>query len=63
MAVGLSTAPAKEWLFVSDSVGSIAMAKDSVVWPESPIAVTFDQDHTLSLIGIVKGDVNGSWAV
>jgi Ca2+-binding RTX toxin-like protein len=61
MAVKLITAPAKEWLFVPDSVGSEAMSRTNVVWPVNPIPVTLEMDQELHLIGIVKGDVNGSW--
>jgi len=61
MAVKLSTAPEKEWLFVPESVGSETMSRTSVVWPDNPIPVTLDADQELDLIGIVKGDVNGSW--
>ena len=61
MAVKLSTAPEKEWLFVPESVGSEAMSRTNVVWPDNPIPVTLDMDQELHLIGIVKGDVNGSW--
>jgi hypothetical protein len=61
MAVKLDTAPAKEWLFVPESVGSESMSRTNVVWPDNPIPVTLDMDQELNLIGIVKGDVNGSW--
>jgi serralysin len=61
MAVKLSTAPEKEWLFVPESVGSEVMSRTSVVWPDNPISVTLDGDQELDLIGIIKGDVNGSW--
>ena len=61
MAVKLSTAPEKEWLFVPESVGSETMSRTHVVWPDSTISVTLDIDQELHLIGIVKGDVNGSW--
>ena len=61
MAVKLSTAPEKEWLFVPESVGSETMSRTHVVWPDSMIPVTLDVDQELHLIGIVKGDVNGSW--
>jgi VCBS repeat-containing protein len=63
MAVKLNTAPAKEWIFVPESVGSENMTRTDVVWPDNPIPVTLDMDQELNLIGIVKGDVNGSWAV
>ncbi len=61
MAVKLSSAPEKEWLFVPESVGSESMSRTHVVWPDNPIPVTLDMDQELHLIGIVKGDVNGSW--
>ncbi len=61
MAVKLSTAPEKEWLFVPESVESETMSRTHVVWPDNPIPVTLDSDQELHLIGIVKGDVNGSW--
>jgi hypothetical protein len=62
IAVKLDTAPAKEWLFVPESVGSESMTRTHVVWPDNPISLTLDMDQELSLIGIVKGYVNGSWA-
>ncbi len=61
MAVKLDTAPEKEWLFVPESVASEEMSRTHVVWPDNPIPVTLDMDQELHLIGIVKGDVNGSW--
>jgi RHS repeat-associated protein len=61
MAVKLSTAPEKEWLFVAESVGSETMSRTNVVWPDNPIPLTLNADQELDLIGIVKGDVNGSW--
>ncbi len=61
MAVKLSTAPEKEWLFVPESVGSETMSRMNVLWPDNPTPVTLDADQDLHLIGIVQGDVNGSW--
>ena len=61
MAVKFDTAPANEWMFVPESVGSDAMSRTHVVWPDNPIPVTLGVDQELHLIGIVKGDVNGSW--
>ncbi|MEI8012621.1 MAG: choice-of-anchor L domain-containing protein [Candidatus Omnitrophota bacterium] len=61
MAVKLSTAPEKEWLFMPESVGSETMSRTSVHWPENPIPVILDVDQELHIIGVVKGDVNGSW--
>ncbi|MFZ4526237.1 MAG: Ig-like domain-containing protein [Chlorobium sp.] len=62
MAVKLSSAPEMEWLFVPESVGSESMSRTHVVWPDNPMPVTLDMDQEVHLIGIVKGDVNGSWA-
>ncbi len=61
MAVKLSTAPEKEWLFVPESVGGETMSRTHVFWPDNPRPVTLNADQELHLIGIVKGDVNGSW--
>ncbi len=61
MAVKLDTAPANEWLFVPESVGSESMSRTHVIWPDNPLPVTLDVDQQLHLIGIVKGDVDGSW--
>ena len=66
MAVKLSTAPAKEWMFVEES-------RD--FWNETTSKFTLDRsnanwDHSISgvkapgeanLVGVLKGDVNGSW--
>ena len=61
MAVKLDTATANEWLFVPESVGSESMSRAHVIWPDNPVPVTLDVDQELHLIGIVKGDVDGSW--
>ncbi len=61
MSVGLPTAPASEWLFVSESVGSEVMSRTNVVWPDDPVSIIFGTDQELDLIGIVRGDVDGSW--
>jgi hypothetical protein len=63
MAVKLSTAPAREWLFVPESIGSETMSRTNVIWPDNPVSITLDRDQELNLIGIVTGDVNGSWLV
>jgi len=61
MAVGLSSAPEDEWIFVTEAVGSQTMTRNTVDWSNADIAVTLDHDIELDLIGIVKGDVDGSW--
>ncbi len=61
MSVMLDIAPEKELVFVPESMGSEAMSRTHVVWTDNPIQVTLDVDHDLHLIGIVMGDINGSW--
>jgi hypothetical protein len=39
------------------------MNRNSVIWPAAHIDVTLDQDQHLDLVGVLKGDVNGSWTV
>ena len=55
-----------EWLMVPDSVGSLSMSRTSVNLPSgmttSSSALTLDQNKAVHLVGIVLGDVNGSWA-
>ena len=61
MAVHLSSAPANEWFFVSESLGSESMSRSHVIWQDKLLLMTIDHDQQLELIGIVKGDVDGSW--
>ncbi|MFZ4524514.1 MAG: FG-GAP-like repeat-containing protein [Chlorobium sp.] len=61
MAVKLSSAPVSEWLFVSESTASAIMDRNMVDWSHVIPTVTLDHDVELDLIGIVKGDVDGSW--
>lgn len=61
MAVQLDSAPANEWIFVPESVGSETMTRTNVVWQDNALPVTLDSDQELHLIGILKGDVDGSW--
>ena len=66
MAVKLSSAPGFEWLLVPDSVGSLDMSRTSVMLPNgvttSSFSLTLDQNKEVHLVGILLGDVNGSWA-
>ena len=61
MAIKYPGAPANEWLFVPESVGTETMSRTAVHWPEADIAISLNHDMELDLIGIVKGDINGSW--
>ena len=61
MAVNLSTAPEKTWLFVPETVGNDTMTRTSVIWSGTVNPISVDHSQTVHLIGIVSGDVNGSW--
>jgi len=61
MAVHLDTAPAHEWMFVPDSIEDVTMSKSAVDWEAAQMSVTVASDMQVDLVGIVKGDVNGSW--
>lgn len=61
MAVGLDSAPSKGWLFVPDSVAEETMGRTSVHWGDYFSDLTIAKDTELDLIGVVRGDVNGSW--
>ena len=67
MAVKLPTAPLDEWLFVEETrdfwdeiKGEFTLNKDNAYWDRS-INVEVQGNTELGLVGIVKGDVNGSW--
>jgi len=61
MAVNLSTAPEKSWLFVPETVENDNMSRANVIWSDTVNPLTVDHNQTLHLVGIVSGDVNGSW--
>jgi methionine-rich copper-binding protein CopC len=61
MAVNLSTAPEKSWFFVPEMVVNDNMTRSNVIWSDTVNPVTVDHNQTLHLVGIVSGDVNGSW--
>ena len=61
MAIKYSGAPANEWLFVEPSVGTETMSRTAVHWPVADLSIQLDHNMELDLIGIVKGDINGSW--
>ena len=60
MAVDYDGALADEWLFFQDEAGETPMSRLNVAW-ESEQDVTVDQDLAVDLVGVVKGDVDGSW--
>ncbi len=68
MAVKLPTAPAKEWLFVEETrdfwdeaTGKFTLDRTHASWDHA-ISANLQSDQTLNLVGVLKGDVNGSWA-
>jgi len=63
MAVGIESAPDDEWIFVSEAVADKTMDRTHVDWSDLAPTIDFNQTSVdLDLIGIVKGDVDGSWA-
>ena len=71
MAVKLTTAPAKEWIFVEESrdfwnetTGQFTLNRNTTIWDHS-ISINLQAGATtgtVNLVGVLKGDVNGSWA-
>jgi len=61
MALGRDDAPEPEWVIVPESSGSVPMDSGNVIWPSADMAVTLDQDKEIDLVGVLLGDVNGSW--
>ncbi len=62
MAFNMPSAPQKEWEIVPESVGSETMTRSAVDWSKAEIPeVTLDQDLEMPLVGVLMGDVNGSW--
>lgn len=61
MAVKQSSSSTTEWTFMSDSVEAEMMTKDSVSWPDAGSALTLDQNMSVHLVGVLMGDVDGSW--
>jgi hypothetical protein len=67
MAVKLPSAPANEWMFVEDTrdfwdetTNTFTIDRSHASWDKS-IAVYANADQNVNLVGILKGDVNGSW--
>ncbi len=67
MAVKMPTAPAKEWLFVEEArdfwdetTGKFTLDRSHTNWDHA-ISASVQSDQALNLVGVLKGDVNGSW--
>ena len=62
MAFGMQTETEQEWVIVPESVGGEEMSNGSVDWSAAEIPdVTLDQDLDVQLVGVLMGDVDGSW--
>ena len=62
MAVALSTAPAKSWIWFTDSAARTIVNTTSASvsdWMKDVVAPADSQ--TLALVGVLRGDVDGSW--
>ena len=63
MAVGIESAPADEWIFVAESAAGKTMDRSHVDWSDTCTIIDLNYEAVnLDLIGIVKGDVDGSWS-
>ena len=67
MAVGLPGAPAPGWMFVDEerdfydeTTGTFTLDRNHTTW-DPTINVSVQGDTTANLVGVLKGDVNGSW--
>jgi len=68
MAVGILDAPDLEWLFVPEnsnfvdaSTGETMIDKDNVTWASSGINANQAVSDKINFVGVLLGDVNGSW--
>jgi hypothetical protein len=68
MAVRRADAPARDWIFVredadfwNEATGAVSMNRNAVSYAKSPFAVSGGAQD-LDFVGVLKGDVNGSWA-
>jgi hypothetical protein len=72
MSVKLPTAPAAEWLFVEETrdfwneaanngQGAFTLTRTAALWDKA-IAATLQDNGEVNLVGVLKGDVNGTWA-
>ncbi|MDT9547292.1 MAG: DUF4347 domain-containing protein [Chlorobium phaeovibrioides] len=61
MAVGLESAPDPEWLFVNSDIDNVVMSRKDVDWEGAAVDAAIAGDMQVDIVGIVKGDVNGSW--
>jgi Ca2+-binding RTX toxin-like protein len=68
MAVNLGTALPREWMFVEETrdfwdetAQAFTLTRTAAVWDKA-LTTQVTQDTTVNLVGVLKGDVNGSWS-
>jgi len=61
MAVNYTSAPADEWIYVRQDHELDDMSRSHVDWSFAKQPIDVYGDMELDLVGVVKGDVDGSW--
>jgi len=61
MAVQHESAPEQEWIIVSDGIEEAGLDRKSVDWSAADIDLSITADTEVGLVGVLRGDVNGSW--
>jgi hypothetical protein len=68
MAVNYTGAASREWLFVpetqdfwNETTQTMTISRSSVVWDSGGKEVVVGSGASMNLVGVLKGDVNGSW--
>lgn len=69
MSVKLAEAPAPEWFFVEEgrdfwdeTSKQFTLTRTNAAW-DKQIKISLPQDSKTNIVGILKGDVNGSWTI
>jgi subtilisin family serine protease len=66
MSVNHALAPKRQWFFIREDADfwdgqTMAISKERVVWEKDGFLTTPDGLDDLNWVGVLKGDVNGSW--
>jgi hypothetical protein len=69
MAVRRADAPTSDWIYVredadlwDEATGVFSLNRNSVGHPQSPVSVVANVGHDVNFVGVLRGDVNGSWS-
>jgi hypothetical protein len=69
MSVKLADAPAPAWMFVEEdrdfwdeATKAFTLTRSNAAW-DAQIKVSLPADAKTNLVGVLKGDVNGSWTL